>query len=68
MKIDLYTMCIVQDEDKVLLVNRPKKLGFPGYLGAGGKVDFPESLTEGAIREVWDEKNEVMLKESVKML
>ncbi|MCJ7842210.1 8-oxo-dGTP diphosphatase [Lederbergia sp. NSJ-179] len=55
MKIDLYTMCIVQDEDKVLLVNRPSKLGFPGYLGAGGKVDFPEGLTEGAIREVWEE-------------
>ena len=54
-KIDLYTMCIVQDGDKVLLLNRPSKMGFPGYLGAGGKVDFPESLTEGAIREVWEE-------------
>src|SRR5690625_6348081 len=54
-KIDLYTMCIVQDEDQVLLVNRPRKLGFPGYLGAGGKVDFPESLTEGVLLEVWGE-------------
>lgn len=54
-KIDLYTMCIVQDGDKVLLLNRPSEMGFPGYLGAGGKVDFPESLTEGAIREVWEE-------------
>ncbi len=54
-KIDLYTMCIVQDKDKVLLLNRPSKLGFPGFLGAGGKVDFPESLTEGAIREVREE-------------
>ncbi|MDQ0154477.1 8-oxo-dGTP diphosphatase [Robertmurraya andreesenii] len=54
-KVDLYTMCLVQDGDKVLLLNRPSKKGFPGYIGAGGKVDFPESLTEGAIREVWEE-------------
>ncbi|MFD0048656.1 8-oxo-dGTP diphosphatase [Actinomycetes bacterium NPDC127524] len=54
-KVDLYTMCIVQNGDNVLLINRPSKLGFPGYIGAGGKVDFPESLTEGAIREVWEE-------------
>lgn len=54
-KIALYTMCLVQDGDKVLLVNRPDKLGFPGWIGPGGKVDFPESLTEGAIREVWEE-------------
>lgn len=54
-KIAMYTMCLVQNEDKILLVNRPSKLGFPGWLGPGGKVDFPESLTEGAIREVWEE-------------
>ncbi len=51
----LYTMCLIRDGDKVLLVNRPDKRGFPGYLGPGGKVDFPESLTEAAIREVWEE-------------
>lgn len=48
-------MCLVQDGEKVLLLNRPSRLGFPGYIGAGGKVDFPESLTEGAAREVWEE-------------
>ncbi|GGD81307.1 8-oxo-dGTP diphosphatase [Paenibacillus nasutitermitis] len=53
--IVLYTMCLVQDGDKVLLLNRPDKRGFPGWIGPGGKVDFPESLTEGAIREVWEE-------------
>lgn len=53
--VRMYTMCIIQDGDKVLLLNRPDKLGFPGYLGPGGKVDFPESLTEAAIREVWEE-------------
>lgn len=54
-KVDLYTMCIVRDGDQVLLLNRPSDRGFPGYLGPGGKVDYPESLTEGAIREVWEE-------------
>lgn len=54
-KISLYTMCLVQDGDKVLLLNRPSKRGFPGYLGPGGKVEFPESLTEAAIREVREE-------------
>ncbi|AZU60664.1 8-oxo-dGTP diphosphatase [Neobacillus mesonae] len=54
-KVSMYTMCLVQDGDKVLLINRPDKKGFPGYIGPGGKVDFPESLTEGAIREVWEE-------------
>ncbi|MBA2939063.1 8-oxo-dGTP diphosphatase [Paenibacillus sp. CGMCC 1.16610] len=51
----LYTMCLVQYEDKILLINRPDKLGFPGYLGPGGKVDLPESLTEGAVRELREE-------------
>jgi len=54
-KVVLYTMCLVKDNDKILLLNRPNKLGFPGWIGPGGKVDFPESLTEGAIREVWEE-------------
>lgn len=51
----IYTMCLVEDEDRVLLINRPDKLGFPGYLGPGGKVDFPESISDGAIRELWEE-------------
>jgi len=51
----IFTMCLVQDGDRVLLVNRPDKLGFPGYLGPGGKVDFPESIAEGAVRELWEE-------------
>lgn len=51
----LYTMCIVQKGDQILLLNRPKDKGFPGYLGPGGKVDFPESLTEGAVRELREE-------------
>lgn len=51
----LYTMCMVQDGSKVLLVNRPDRKGFPGYIAPGGKVDFPESIVNGAIREVREE-------------
>lgn len=51
----LYTMCMVEDEDKVLLINRPADRGFPGYIAPGGKVDFPESIVEAAIREVREE-------------
>ncbi|MDM5314578.1 8-oxo-dGTP diphosphatase [Fictibacillus sp. b24] len=51
----LYTMCMVQHEDKVLLIKRPDSRGFPGFLAPGGKVDFPESLVECAIREVKEE-------------
>ncbi|MFG6497112.1 8-oxo-dGTP diphosphatase [Fictibacillus sp. UD] len=51
----LYTMCMVQHEDKVLMIKRPDSRGFPGFLAPGGKVDFPESLVECAIREVKEE-------------
>jgi 8-oxo-dGTP diphosphatase len=51
----LYTMCMVQDSDKVLLIKRPDNRGFPGYLAPGGKIDFPESLVGGVIREVKEE-------------
>lgn len=52
---DMYTMCMVQDGERVLLINRPDSKGFPGYLAPGGKIEFPESITEGAIREVYEE-------------
>lgn len=46
---------MIQDRGRVLLINRPEKLGFPGYLAPGGKVDFPESIVDAAIREVREE-------------
>lgn len=55
LKVALYTMCLVRDQDRILLMNRPAEKGFPGWIAPGGKVDFPESLTEGAAREVWEE-------------
>lgn len=54
-EVALYTMCLVRDGDRVLLVNRPNERGFPGWIGPGGKVEPAESLTEGAIREVREE-------------
>jgi 8-oxo-dGTP diphosphatase len=51
----LFTMCMIQYEDKVLLIKRPDNRGFPGYLAPGGKIDFPESLIDGAIREAKEE-------------
>ena len=51
----IYTMCMVQDGDNVLLIKRPDHKGFPGYIAPGGKVDFPESIVDGAMREVKEE-------------
>ncbi|MBN3553715.1 8-oxo-dGTP diphosphatase [Fictibacillus nanhaiensis] len=48
-------MCMVQNGEKVLLIKRPDILGFPGFLAPGGKVDFPETLVDGACREVKEE-------------
>lgn len=53
--ITLMTMCLVVQEGKVLLIERPPEKGFPGFIGAGGKVEYPESIAEGAIREVKEE-------------
>jgi|SRR5690606_32889368 len=54
-KIDLYTLCIIKDGDRVLLINRPSNRGFPGFIGPGGKVEPYESISEGAVREVYEE-------------
>lgn len=48
----MYTMCMIQNDDKVLLIKRPDHLGFLGYLAPGGKVEFPESIVQAAAREV----------------
>lgn len=58
----LYTMVMIEAEGKVLLINRPDQLGFPGYIVPGGKVDFPESIVEGAIREVKEETGLIIKK------
>lgn len=51
----MYTMCMVADGDKILLMKRPEHKGSPGFIAPGGKVEFPESITDAAIREVLEE-------------
>lgn len=51
----ILTMSMVKDGDQILLINRPEHKGFPGFIAPGGKVDFPESIVDGAIREVREE-------------
>lgn len=53
----LLTMTMIWDRarDRVLLLNRPDRKGFPGYIAPGGKVEYPESIVEAAVREVKEE-------------
>ncbi|MGM0851359.1 MAG: 8-oxo-dGTP diphosphatase [Bacillota bacterium] len=57
MKVEtvMYSLVMIQRGDKVLLLNRPERKEYPGYIAPGGKVDFPESPAAGAIREVREE-------------
>ncbi|MDO6447960.1 8-oxo-dGTP diphosphatase [Oceanobacillus profundus] len=50
----IWTVCMVQKGDEVLLLNRQHD-DFKGFIPPGGKVDFPESIVDGAIREVKEE-------------
>ncbi|MUK88921.1 NUDIX domain-containing protein [Ornithinibacillus sp. L9] len=54
MNYKLWTVCMIQKEDQVLLLNRQHD-NFKGFIPPGGKVEFPESLVESAIREVKEE-------------
>ncbi|MUK87942.1 NUDIX domain-containing protein [Ornithinibacillus sp. L9] len=53
-KYKFWTVVMIQDGDEVLLMNRQHD-HFKGYLPPGGKVEFPESFVDGAIREVKEE-------------
>lgn len=53
-KYKFWTVVMIQHEDKVLLLNRQHD-DFKGFIPPGGKVEFPESFVEGAIREVKEE-------------
>ncbi|MDY0407480.1 8-oxo-dGTP diphosphatase [Virgibacillus soli] len=50
----IWTVCMVRKEDKVLLLDRQHD-DFKGFIPPGGKVEFPESIVESAIREVKEE-------------
>jgi len=49
-----WTVCLIQNRDQVLLLDRQHD-HFSGFIPPGGKVEFPESFTEAAIREVKEE-------------
>ncbi|WP_233143900.1 8-oxo-dGTP diphosphatase [Lottiidibacillus patelloidae] len=51
----LFTMTVIENDGHILLMKRPSEKGYPGYLAPGGKVDFPESILDCAIREVKEE-------------
>ena len=51
---------MIQNQDKVLLLDRQHD-HFKGFIPPGGKVEFPESFVECAIREV-KKKPDWMLK------
>jgi len=64
----IYTMCMIQRNNEILLLKRPNHRGFPGYIAPGGKVDFPESIVQAAIREVKEELGlQIDVRDVVKM-
>lgn len=50
----IWTVCMVQDGEKILLLDRQHD-DFKGFIPPGGKVEFPESIIDSAIREVKEE-------------
>ncbi|MCF6136581.1 8-oxo-dGTP diphosphatase [Pseudalkalibacillus berkeleyi] len=50
----IWTVCMIQDGDKILLMDRQKD-DFKGFIPPGGSVEFPESFMQCAIREVKEE-------------
>ncbi|MFC0186812.1 8-oxo-dGTP diphosphatase [Fictibacillus aquaticus] len=49
-----WTVCMIQDGDSVLLLDRQHD-HFKGFIPPGGKVEFPESFIDAAVREVKEE-------------
>ena len=49
-----WTLTMIQKDDEILLLER-KHDNFKGFIPPGGKLEFPESFTDSAIREVKEE-------------
>nr|WP_114496361.1 8-oxo-dGTP diphosphatase [Fontibacillus phaseoli] len=50
----MYTICLIVNGQKILLLNRQHD-SFKGYIAPGGRIEFPESPIQCAIREVKEE-------------
>lgn len=50
----MYTVCLIVNGNKILLLNRQHDF-YKGYIAPGGRIEFPESPIECAIREVKEE-------------
>ncbi len=53
-KIKMYTICLIVNGNQILLLNRQHD-SFNGYIAPGGRIEFPESPLQCAIREVKEE-------------
>ena len=52
--VELTNMCMIYDDNKVIVIDRQKK-DWPGITFPGGHVEIGESLTDAVIREVKEE-------------
>ena len=53
-KVEFTNMCMVYNDDKVLVIDRQKK-DWPGITFPGGHVEEGESFTDAVIREIREE-------------
>lgn len=53
-KVEFTNMCMICDQNKVIVINR-KKEDWPGITFPGGHVELGESFTDAVIREIREE-------------